>query len=558
MHRNKWLSVLLVGLLVIATVMTATNLRTTKAQEPKVLRTAYLPGDVILDPSLATWTNEIQLIDEMFPGLTSLNELTVATEPGIASDWTASEDGLTYTFNLIHDIPWVKYDADKGEVVQVTDDAGAVRVVKAQDIVYGVNRTLNPDTASQYASTLAPWIVGGNEMLAGEAVTLGVTAIDDYTLEIKSPKPAGFLPMMYGLWMSRPEPEWAITENADAWTEAGNVQTYGPYTIKTWEHDVEITMVKNPFWPGTDYMPQATIDEWVFTYLEEPAMLAAFEAGELDWIPSVPLPDLDRLRAEYPDELVFGPSTCTYYYGFNTEKEPTNNAHLRRALSMAIDRAAVVTITNSGETPAGFFTRPDIAAAPSQDAYPDDAIWSDPEKAKAEFQAYLDETGNTIETMPSITLGHNTSTNHVLIAQAIEQMWKDTLGITATDMAQDAQTYNATLRTDAPQVWRLGWCYDYPDPNSFINDVFRSKGPDSNNHTGWGPDDFYALLDQAGVETNPDARRELYAQAEYILVNRDAAVAPIYYYTSRQMTQTNIDRTYSVNNHERMEKWDIK
>ncbi len=558
MHRNKRLSVLLVGLLVIATLMSATNLHTTKAQDKKVLRTAYLPGDVILDPSLAHWSNEIQLIEELFPGLTMLNEETVATEPGIASDWTVSEDGLTYTFNLIHDIPWVKYDADKGEVVQVTDEAGAVRTVKAQDVVYGISRTLDPALASQYASTLAPWIVGGMEMLAGETVQLGVTAIDDYTVEIKSPKPAGYLPMMYGLWMSRPEPKWVVDEAADAWTEAGTIQTYGPYTVKSWEHDVQVTLIKNPFWAGTDYMPQAKIDEWVFTYLEEPAQLAAFEAGELDWIPVVPLPDLDRLRAEYPDELVFGPSSCTYYYGFNTEKEPTNNVHVRRALSMALDRAAVTQITNSGETPAGFFTRPDIAAAPKQEDYPDLAIWTDPEAAKAELQLYFDETGLTAETMPPITLGHNTSTNHVLIAQAVEQMWKDTLGITVTDMAQDAQTYNETLRTDAPTVWRLGWCYDYPDTNSFINDVFRSKGPDSNNHTGWGPDDFYALLDQAAVESDNDARRELYAQAEYILVNRDAAIIPIYYYTQRQMTQTNIVRTYAVNNHERMEKWDIQ
>jgi oligopeptide transport system substrate-binding protein len=545
--------------LVLTAVLAVSSLNLVGAQDLKVLRTAYLPGDVIIDPSLGTWVNEIQIVNEMYTGITTLNELTVEVEPGIAKDWTISDDGLTYTFNLMDNVPWVRYDADQGAVVELTDEAGNVRMVNAHDVVYGTSRTLDPATGSQYAATLAPWIVGGVEKLAGEEnVELGIKALDDYTLEITSPKPAGFLPMMYGLWMSRPEPQWAIDEYGDAWTEAGNYPSYGPYALKQWEHDIRVVLIKNPFWPGTDAVPQAKIDEWVFIYLEDPAMLAAFEAGELDWIPTVPLADLDRLRVEYPDELAIGPDTCTYYYGFNTAIPPTDNVHLRRALSMAIDRDVVVQVTNGGEKPAGFFTRPDIAPIFKQEDYPDEAIWSDPEGAKAELQAYFDETGTTPEDMPPITLMHNTSQRHATIAQAIQQMWKETLGIEVQITSQDAQVYNEQLRRDAPPVWRLGWCYDYPDANSFINDVFRSKGPDSNNHTNWGTDEFYALLDQAAVETDPAVRRDLYVQAEYLLVNKDAAIAPIYYYTSQQMTQTNVTRTFAVNRSERLEKWDIQ
>jgi len=544
--------------LVLIMVLMASSISLTGAQDVKVLRSAYLPGDVIIDPALGTWVNEIQLVNELFVGITTLNELTVEVETGLASDWTISDDGLTYTFNLYQDIPWVRYDVDQGAVVQETDENGDVRVVTAHDIVYGINRTLDPDTGSQYAPTLAPWIVNGIEKLAGEEVELGVTALDDYTLEIVTPKPAGYLLMMYGLWMSRPHPQWAIEEYGDAWTEAGNIPTYGPYAVKEWEHDIQITVIKNPFWPGTEHVPQAKIDEWMFTYLEDPAMLAAFEAGELDWIPLVPLPDIDRLRVEYPEELVIGPDTCTYYYGFNVEIPPTDNVHMRRALSMAIDRDTVVQVTNGGELPAGFFTRPDIAPLVTQEDYPDLAIWSDAEAAKAELQMYFDETGTTLADMPPITLMHNTSARHATIAQAIQQMWKETLGIEVQISSQDAQVYNETLRRDAPPVFRLGWCYDYPDANSFINDVFRTFGEDSNNHTNWGSDEFYALLDEAGVLLDPDARRELYSQAEYLLVNKAAAIAPIYFYTSQQMTQTYVDRTYAVNRSERLEKWDIQ
>lgn len=544
--------------LVLITILMASSVSLTGAQDVKVLRTAYLPGDVIIDPALGTWVNEIQLVNELFVGITTLNELTVEVESGLASDWNISDDGLTYTFNLYHDIPWVRYDPGQGAVVQETDENGEVRMVTAHDVVYGINRTLDPDTGSQYAPTLAPWIVNGPEKLAGEEVELGVKALDDYTLEITTPKPAGYLLMMYGLWMSRPHPQWAIDAYGDAWTEAGNIPTYGPYAVKEWEHDVQITVIKNPFWPGTEAVPQAKIDEWMFTYLEDPAMLAAFEAGELDWIPTVPLPDLDRLRVEYPDELAIGPDTCTYYYGFNVEIPPTDNVHMRRALSMAIDRDVVVQVTNGGEFPAGFFTRPDIAPLVTQEDYPDLAIWSDADAAKAELQMYFDETGTTLADMPPITLMHNTSARHATIAQAIQQMWKESLGIEVQISSQDAQVYNETLRRDAPPIFRLGWCYDYPDANSFINDVFRTSGEDSNNHTNWGTEEFYALLDEAGVLLDPAARRELYAQAEYLLVNKEAAIAPIYFYTSQQMTQTYVDRTFAVNRSERLEKWDIQ
>ncbi|HVO72057.1 MAG TPA: peptide ABC transporter substrate-binding protein, partial [Aggregatilineaceae bacterium] len=525
---------LVFGLLVIA-FMLLPSAKFTSAQEPKVLRSAWLPGDVKLDPSLATDVNSIQVVNETYVGMTTLDENTSDTEPGIASEWTVSDDGLTYTFKLLDNIPWVRYDPDKGEVVQVTDDSGNVRMVTAQDVVYGITRTLDPATASEYAgSVLQFWVKGGQEKLAGQDVPLGVLAVDDHTVQITSPRPAGFLASIYGMWMARPEPQWAIEEYGDAWTEAGNYESYGPYALEDWEHDVQLTLIKNPFWPGIPGVPQAKIDEHTFVYLDLPAMLAAYEAGELDWLATVPAADLDRLRVQYPDELKTVPDICTYYYGFNVLKPPVDNVHMRLALSMAIDRDTIVKITNGGEKPAGFFSLPALAAAPHQEDYPDLAIHSDPEGAKAELQAYFDETGTTLADLPPITLQHNTSQLHATIAQAVQQMWKETLGIEVQITSQDFATHQETLRRDAPQVWRIAWCYDYPDTQNFLYDVFYSVGPDSNNHTNWENPEFRALLDEAVVLTDNNARRELYAKADSILVKQDAAIAPIYYYMSNQ------------------------
>lgn len=555
MHRAKYVGILLVALMVVAAVMTATP--TTRAQAPKVLHSAFLPGDVKIDPSLAEDANSITLLNMMYVGLTNLNDVTVATEPGIATDWSASTDGLTYTFHLMKDIPWVRYDTAKGAVVQITDDAGNPLTVKAQDFVYGWNRTLNPATGGTYSAVLAPWVVNGQEMLNSEQVTLGVKAVDDYTLEVTSPDPAGFLPMLYGLWMARPQLQSVVEQFGDKWTDAGNYVSYGPYTLKDWQHDAEITIIKNPFWPGNDSVPQAKIDEFNFVYLDEPAYLASYEAGELDWVPTIPLSDLDRMRAERPNEIISGPGQCTYYYGFNVQKPPVDNAHMRRALSMAIDRDTIVKILNGGQKPAGFFTLPSLAAAPKQEDYPDYAIHSDPEGAKKELQAYLDETKTTLKDIPPITLMHNTSAAHATIAQAVQQMWKETLGIDITITTQDFAVYQDTLKNDAPHVWRLGWCFDYPDTHNFLYDVFRFTGPTTNNHTNWANPDFQKLLDQAKTMSDNVERSKLYAQAEDLLVNKDAAIAPIYFYTTNQLTGTYVTRTLSATGNEALEKWDM-
>jgi oligopeptide transport system substrate-binding protein len=136
-------------------------------------------------------------------------------------------------------------------------------------------------------------------------------------------------------------------------------------------------------------------------------------------------------------------------------------------------------------------------------------------------------------------------------------MWKETLGIEVQITSQDFATHQETLRRDAPQVWRIAWCYDYPDTQNFLYDVFYSVGPDSNNYTNWENPEFRALLDEAVVLTDNNARRELYAKADSILVKQDAAIAPIYYYMSNQLTKPYVERGYALDKHERLEEWDI-
>jgi oligopeptide transport system substrate-binding protein len=236
-------------------------------------------------------------------------------------------------------------------------------------------------------------------------------------------------------------------------------------------------------------------------------------------------------------------------------KPPFDDVNVRKAFSWAVNRKAIVeNVTKGGQEPARWFSRPGLTAAPDP-ARGDDfgpPVAGDPAKAK-EFLA-ASKYGSA-DKLPEITLMVNQVEGHVKIAEAIQQMWQETLGVKVNLVTQEWKVYLDTLDSDPPQVWRLGWCYDYADADNFARGVFRSDS--GNNHTRWKNEKFDQLVDQAAVETDLQKRHDLYVQAEKILVEEDAAIIPIYWYTRVQVTKPYVTRTYGLGGHEAYEKWKI-
>ena len=550
-----------------------------KPAGPKVLHLNMGPGDIpTIDPALSTDTSSVQIVDETTVGLTRQNEETTLIEPGMATSWDVvnNDDGTqTVTFHLRDDVYWVKYDGTQVSQVMDCQETPQPRKVTAQDFAYGILRTLSPKTASDYAYVLTFAIKGAADYNSGKSedpATVGVKAIDDKTLEVTFVDQAVYNLNIIGMWVAHAQPKWLIegddcTEaRGDRWTETGFFQGYGPFTLKEWVHDSYITLVKNPFWPGSDSVPQPKIDEVTWTMLDEAPAFADYEAGNLDSA-AVPLADIDRVKADptLSAQLKIAPDLCTYYYGFNTKAPVVDDVRVRRALSMAVDRQSLIdNVTKGNQEPAQWFARPGLAGAPTIDKYPDLGVKFDPEKAKAELQSYLDEKGLTADKL-DITLMFNTSSGHQKIAEAIQQMWKDTLGVNVKLVNQEWKVYLKTIRgKDTPQIWRLGWCQDYPDANNFDREVVvpgGSANPDPEGKVGgfaWKNDKYNELVAQAAKETDPVKRTDLYAQAEQILVYEDAVMIPIYWYTRVTVTKPYVQRTFSVlGGLEHIEKWDI-
>jgi oligopeptide transport system substrate-binding protein len=470
-----------------------------------------------LDPALSYDTETASVVEQLFIGLVDLDDETAEVRPELASSWTVSPDRMVFTFTLRSDVYW-------SDGHQVT----------AQDVRYGIQRTLAPATSASLAYPL--FVIKNAEAYNSGTMAnpdqVGVVALDDTHLQVTLEYPAVYALSIFSLTGARPMPRWAIDTWGDAWTEPSHIVTNGPYLLSAWVHDDHILLDKNPTYYDASNVQIEQVKMWI---VDDYAAWTMYLNGQLDTA-KVPLgTSLDPVLSQ---EVHSQPIACTYYYGFSINQPPFDNPLVRKAFIAATDRRGLINSVLDGvQQPALTFTPPGVFGY--VDGYVEGVgIPYNPVRAKD----WLAQAGYPNgQGLPPITLWINTNSGHQAIAEYIQQSWYTTLGISVTLKSVPWSDYQTQVNTGQFQVWRLGWCMDYPDANNFLSEgVVTERGA----FGGWSNPTYEGLLGQAGVETDAEARKALYKQAEEILVDTDAVMLPLYFYNSVIATKPYLERTY--------------
>ena len=518
---------LLVLLLVLSLVLTVVGVTGCKksAETPKVEQVLkYNVGaePQFFDPRKATGIPEFTMLLNLFDGLMRYN-LQGQLVPSIAEKYEVSDDGLTWTFHL-RDAKW-----SNGEPVT------------AYDFEYSWKSALSPEINSEYAYQLY-YLKNGEAYNTGkitDPAQVGVKALDDKTLVATLEAPTPYFSSLLTFTTYLPVNKKLDTSNPDWAKSADNYISNGPFMLSKWDHNHLIEVVKNPnYWDAKN----VKLEKITFYMVEESSTeLMMFENGELDFGTNPPLPEIDRLKQE--GVLTISPYLGTYYYMFNVTKPPFDNVLVRKALAAAIDRESIVTnVTKAGQLPATAYVPPGIPdAAPGSDFREVGGTFFEPyepEKAKQ----YLAEAGYPDgKGFPTFELLYNTSEAHKIIAEAIQQMWKETLGINCTLVNQEWKVYLDNRTSLNYQVARAGWIGDYTDPMTFI-DMWVTNG--GNNDTGWSNAQYDALVAKAKSTGDQTVRMQAMHDAEKILMD-EMPIAPIYFYTRPELIKPYIKDFYT-------------
>ena len=467
-----------------------------------------------LDPALNSAIDASNTIITIFEPLLLINENNEVIG-GQAESWEASEDGLTWTFTMRDGLKW----SDGTDLT-------------AKDFEYSFKRMANPDTAAPYAETCLGMIDGFDAAQAGDPDALNVKASDDgKTLTIVLSYPCSYFDKMAAFAAMSPVQQATVEANGDSWcTSADTFVSNGPYMITDWTPSERIVLSKNPNYVGGWDSSKIVSDTITLLLLEDSsASFAAYNSGEAVLIKDVPTDEIPSLtKAEDGGDFYVDTILGTYYVSLNLQRDAFQDAKVRKALSLAIDRDYVAnTIMQGTYTTADSIVGPGIV---DESGYFHDNgnapyISADYEANLAEAKKLLEEAGYPNgEGYPTIEYSTNDAGYHVPLAEYLQQAWGD-LGITLTINKMEWSSFTPARRAGEYDVARNGWVMDYNDPSNMLDLFCTSNG---NNDGKYANPDFDAAIDASRVADSAEHFAQLH-KAEDILME-DMGCLPIAYY----------------------------
>jgi oligopeptide transport system substrate-binding protein len=479
-----------------------------------------------IDPQQASFVNEIAHLQMIYEGLTKLDK-DLKTIPGAAEKWEYNKDATELTFTIRKDS---KYSDGS--------------LLNAARFAYSIKRNINPATAGEYAA-ITDEIKGAPEWrgfvddakkakeendkaraAAKAAVDASVQALtadgkpcaekDTYKdaactlLKLTFSKPAPYFHTVMSLWVTYPAKEENIKASEIWWTTAKYQIGNGPFILKSID-----PYVKGVFTPNPNYYGDKAKIDVEYSYITDSAVaFQAYKNNEFDVV-GLAAEDYKVVIADanLSKEANVYPGSCTFAVMFHQLKEPFTDPKVRQAFAQAYDRATWVKDVLAG------LGAPTLTWIPP--GYPgydkDEKRWGfDVAAAK---KALSESKYGSADKLPPIKLTFSDSPRNRTRYEWLAAQWKQHLGISVTLDPVESTTYTALTKDvkTAPLAFILGWCADYPDPQNWLS-VYWKTGA-FGERIGYSNKELDAMMDKADVETNPETRMKLYADAQRKLLD---------------------------------------
>lgn len=500
-----------------------------------------------IDPALNSAVDGAIMIQHLFEGLMkwedsgeeangsegTANAAQLTTGQAESYEKTENEDGtVTYTFKLRDDIFW-----SDGQPVT------------AADFDYAWRRLVTPETAADY-NYMLDCVVNANEIMAGEKdpSELAVSAPDDKTFTVTLVNDLPYFLELCAFPSMMPVRKDVIEANGDQWTfDPATYISNGSYKMKEWTHNSEIVVEKNDKYYDVANLGPQTI---TFKLMDDAnAMLSGFNSGELQFIENAPQAELANLIGSGDMKIV--DYIGTYYVCFQTQRAPFDNPKVREAFTLAVDRTYIVNkVTQSGQVEANGFVPAGVYDA--EGASGDDfrtvggGYYAETD---ADYEANCEKARQLLaeagypngEGFPVVEYLYNTDDSHKAVAEALQNMWEEQLGVTVTLNNQEWAAFLQTRKDGDYSIARNGWIADYNDPMSFL-DMWLTDG--GNNDAQYANPDYDALIQKAKATSDQSERMAAVHEAEDMIIGRDYALCPLYFYTQKYMLDDSIKGMY--------------
>ncbi len=471
-----------------------------------------------IDPQKESFVNEVAQTMMVFEALMAYDPATLKPIPGAAkAQPTVSADGLSYTYTLRDGL---KYS-----------DGSAVT---AKDFAYGFTRLCDPNVAGDYAFT--GYVIVGCEAynnldpkkatpaeLAAAKAKLGIT-VSGNDITFKLTEQAPYFNSIAALWVGVPARESDVTKGGDKWTEPATFIGNGAFKLTEWKHNEKMVYERND-----NYRKPAGLKRWTKVMINEGAVaFAAYRNNELDAV-GVAAEDLRTVDsdADLKAQLRDVPGSCTFYYGFNTQKAPFTDAKVRLAFAKSFDRAAFISDVQKIGNPAESFMPPGLPGYDKDDhTQKFDAAAAKASLAASSFAGKPEMTG--------IKFTYSSSARNKTRIEWAQQQWKTNLGVDVTPDPVDRTTYTQLVKKPetTPALFLLGWCADYPDQQDWLTTVFVSNSTVT--HVGWKNAQYDSLVRAADKEPDGKKRDDGYIAAQKILT-QEAPVAFLYFSSTKYL-----------------------